>query len=72
MTYFPDEPPWVDPVIAYPSHYHLDLFYIAPYYHRCSNHVARKNVLQGFSHRIFPDLEKIIVVDIDLEFRCDS
>ena len=41
-----------DPTVVYPVRFDLDLFYVAPFY-----------------HKLFPNIDKMIVLDLDLEFR---
>ena len=54
--------------IAVPNNFDLDLFYIAPFYHRWP-HLESIDIFPALvSFRLFMDQENIIVVDLDLEF----
>jgi len=51
-SYFPDEPVAATIALTIPTIFDLDIFYIAPFY-----------------HRLLPEKDNLIVVDLDLEFQ---
>ena len=66
--YLNPEQPGIAVEIAVPNNFDLDLFYIAPFYHRCS-HFEPIDIFPALvSFRLFMEQENLIVVDLDLEF----